>query len=314
MDLELNQDQRAVRDAIAQIVARHMETPFDGERPAYWVYGEMLERELQAGDFFALALTEGFGALEAGLLVYEAARSPQVVETAGSALVAPRLFGEALPRPVAMADEAELARGVRFLDRARTLLVAVGDDVVALEAEALDRQKMESVHACPLARIAGGIAQAREVRRIGGGAATFRTLRRIGLALEIAGALQAAVDFTTDYVKQRKVFGRPVGSYQAVQHRLAIDAHKARGAYWLALKAAWSGQGADAALAALYAQEAIASVIYDTHQFNGALGMTLEHKLHFWTFRLRWLQAEMGSARSQAGEAAAQTWPEPGGP
>src|SRR3546814_18048930 len=99
---------------------------------------------------------------------------------------------------------------------------------------------------------------------------------------------------SSDLVKQRQVFGRPVGSFQAVQHRLAADAAKCRGTYWLAMKAAWSGSALDAVLAALHAQRAIAQVNYDVHQFNGALGMTLAHALHLWTFRLRWPVGALG--------------------
>jgi hypothetical protein len=37
--------------------------------------------------------------------------------------------------------------------------------------------------------------------------------------------------------------------------------------------------------------------------------MTLEHDLHFWTFRMRWLQGELAGARSQAAALAELTWP-----
>src|SRR3546814_5064743 len=83
-----------------------------------------------------------------------------------------------------------------------------------------------------------------------------------------------------------------------------------RGTYWLAMKAAWSGSALDAVLAALHAQRAIAQVNYDVHTFNGALGMTLEHALQLWTFRLRWLVGEMGGYRAQAADVAALAWPD----
>jgi len=311
MDLELNADQRALHEAIINIVSRHQELPRIGPtvKPVTYYEGEALSRELEAGEFFSIALTEGFGALEAGLLVFEAARSPQVVETAGSALIAPLLTGEALPRPIAVARSEDLTRAVRFLDRAKTLIIDLGDDVAVLSTEQLQVRPVHSMFAYPLGRLEAAPDLTR-ARRVGaGGVAKLSRLWRLALAFEMAGAMQAAIDFTTDYVKSRKVFARPVGSYQAVQHRLATDVQKARGAYWLALKAAWSGRELDAAAAALYAQEAVGHVIYDTHQFNGALGMTLEHALHFWTFRLRILEGELGGATAQGRAVATLAWP-----
>jgi hypothetical protein len=85
--------------------------------------------------------------------------------------------------------------------------------------------------------------------------------------------MRAAIAFTTDYVKTRNVFGRPLGSFQAIQHRLSIDVPSAEGAYWTGLRAAWSESPLDAASALLHAQGAVTRVIFDTHQFNGALGL-----------------------------------------
>jgi hypothetical protein len=277
-----------------------------------WLYADALDRELAQGDFFSLALTEGYGALEAALMVYEAGRLPLVIETAGSALIGALLCRRPLPRPVAVARREDLTRAVRFLDRAKTLIVDLDGDVAVIPTDQVEVEAVHALYAYPLGRLKTP-PSVRPNQLLGADAvAALRKLWRTSLALEAAAAMQAAVDFTASYVKDRKVFGRPVGSFQAVQHRLAIDAQKARGSYWLALKAASTGTDADAAVAALYAQQAIATVNYDTHQFNGALGMTLEHDLHFWTFRLRWLQGELGGARNQAAALAELAWaPQP---
>jgi len=311
MDFDFTPDQQALREAIVRIVDDNRELPRSGGvvEPRAFHPATAMERALADGGYFNIALEPGCGAVEAAILVYEAALSPMVLEMGGAALVAPLLTGEALPRPVALARPEDLTRGLRFLAEARCVLVDCGDDVAVLDMTGLDVAPLESPFAYPLGKLAA-VPDLSAARRLPGKGGELRRLWRIALALEVAAAMEAAVQFTTEYVKQRQVFGRPVGSFQAVQHRLSADAVKSRGIYWLALKAAWSGSPLDAALAALHAQRAIPDVVYDTHQFNGALGMTLEHALHCWTFRLRWLQGEMGGQRTHAVEAAALAWPD----
>ena len=312
MDMELDDNQRALCDAVADMVAHHLEIPRNGPTaPAVeYVYADALEGELSAGEFFSIALIDDGGALEAALLIYEICRSPQVLEAANSMLVGPLLTGKQLPRPIAIARKSELTQAVRFLDRAKTLIVDMGDDVAVLDTQTLSIEAVPSMFAYPLARLAAPANIPASARLGGEKVRELRRLWRIALATEAASALQATVDFTTGYVKDRRVFGRPVGSFQAVQHRLAADLQQSRGAYWLAMRAAWSGEESDAALAALYAQQAITAVNYDAHQFNGALGMTLEHDLHFWTLRLRWLQGELGGPQGQTPDIARLVWPE----
>jgi alkylation response protein AidB-like acyl-CoA dehydrogenase len=136
----------------------------------------------------------------------------------------------------------------------------------------------------------------------------LRTQWRAALAAEAAGLLGAALQSVTTYVSERKQFGRPIATFQALRHRLAEAQVLANGVYWLALRAAGTGDAADAALAALHAQEAAKNVGYDFHQFLGAMGMTLEHPLHLWTYRLKLLTAELGGRGAQAVAAADAIW------
>jgi alkylation response protein AidB-like acyl-CoA dehydrogenase len=131
---------------------------------------------------------------------------------------------------------------------------------------------------------------------------------RLALSVECLGAMRAALDLTVDYVKQRQQFGQPIGSFQAVQHRLAADATVVAGLEMLVRRAAWSRDPADAALAATYAQESISQLVYDCHQFHGAMGLTLEYVLHHWTYRLKVLSGEIGGASAQARCAAELVW------
>ena len=310
MDWELNEDQRALAGAVSQLVGRHVTPPKDGNVSAVvnQHYSRELDAELADGGYFAVARQEGFGPLEAALLVEEVYRSPSVVEVAASAIVVPALTAEELPRPVAMVRAQDIGRPLRFLDVARTVLVDLGDDVAVLGVKDGEVQATPAIYAYPYGRFRQSPDLSR-ARRLGqGSGARLRQWWRVAMAVEAGAAMDQALKFTVDYVKNRKQFGRAIGSFQAVQHRLAMAVQMAEATKWLARRAAWSGLDSDASLAALYAQESIGPICYDCHQFNGALGMTLEHPLHFWTFRLRALQGELGGAPAQARSVVESVW------
>ena len=89
---------------------------------------------------------------------------------------------------------------------------------------------------------------------------------------------------------------------------LAAAQVRTNGVRWLALKAAATLDAGDAALALLRAQEAARAVTYDLHEFLGAMGMTLEHPLNLWTYRLKALIGELGGRAEQATAAADAIW------
>ena len=135
-------------------------------------------------------------------------------------------------------------------------------------------------------------------------AARVRTWLRVACAAEIAGLLQSAIDSTVEHLSVRKQFGRPLGSFQALRHRMAECAVLCGGVRRLALKAAGTGDAGDAALAALHAQDSATRVIYDVHQMMGAMGMTLEMPLHLWTYRMKALLSELGGRGGQSAAVA----------
>lgn len=307
MDFQLSPDQAEVISAVEQILERHRDLPAE-HRAARCYYDHALDKQLVEGGFLDLAVTEGYGPLEAALLIDAVARLPAVVELGASGLIAPAL-GLAGTRPLALISGG-LDKPHRYLPLAQAALIDTGDDVLLLEIHPDNVTPVESLYAYPYGRFRH-LPNRSTAQRLGAEAVpVLRQWWRVSLAVECAAAMEAAVAFTVQYVKDRRQFGKPLGAFQAIQHRLAECEQLARGARWLALHAAWSGDPADAAMAATYAQQPIQKVVFDLHQFNGAMGMTTEHQLHFWTYRIRALQSELGGAARNALAVADMVWPQ----
>jgi hypothetical protein len=304
MDFALNEDQQALVDAVRSIRRPYDALPMAHKRDRSWFAAE-LQQILAEGGFLDAA--RAIGPLEAALIVIEVAQSPCVVETGASALVVPHLSVNEVEGPVALIS-GDLSRAHRFLPVARNALIDTGDDVLLLPVEPGQVEPIDTIFAYPYGRFRT-LPSLDGARRLGDArVAPLRQWWRVAIAAEIAGAAQAAVAFTVDYVKQRHVFGKPIGVFQAVQHRLAQCHQIARGICFLTLRAAFSGSPLDADLAAAYAQEHVHKLVFDLHQFNGGMGVTNEHELHFWTYRLRALQAEVGGAETAALATADHLW------
>ncbi|MEU2620399.1 acyl-CoA dehydrogenase family protein [Streptomyces sp. NPDC007157] len=102
------------------------------------------------------------------------------------------------------------------------------------------------------------------------------------LASEAVGAADRALERTVEYVRQREQFGRAIGSFQAVKHRLA-DVHVAvRAARSAAYYAAWATAHGEPAgqLALAQALEALRTAAAEGIQLHGGIGFTWEHEAH----------------------------------
>jgi alkylation response protein AidB-like acyl-CoA dehydrogenase len=136
-------------------------------------------------------------------------------------------------------------------------------------------------------------------RRIGDRAALARArdLACVALSAEQVGAAQRALELTVAYTKIRVQFGRPIGGFQALQHRMA-DLHvlveSARSLSYAAATAAAEGApdlGLRAAAAKVYCSEAALRVAGEMIQLHGAIGITWEHEAH------RYLKRAHGAAQ-----------------
>jgi alkylation response protein AidB-like acyl-CoA dehydrogenase len=146
--------------------------------------------------------------------------------------------------------------------------------------------------------------------RIGDGAVA-RLHGALGTTALLNGIAGALLDMTVDYVKVRQQFGVPVGSFQAVKHKLA-SVHTAlassRAATRLAALAVAGGEaGATTAVGVAKAHAADVAALANTEalQCHGGIGFTWEHDLHFWLKRGRALEHAYGSARTHRAAVAA---------
>jgi alkylation response protein AidB-like acyl-CoA dehydrogenase len=130
------------------------------------------------------------------------------------------------------------------------------------------------------------------------------------LAVEQVGAAQHLLDLAVEYAKSRLQFGRPIGSFQAVKHRLAdmlVDLEHARSTAYHAAWALTDGSD-DPALAASIAQAtcsaAFSRVAADTIQVLGGIGFTWEHQAHLYFKRATTDAALLGTAEQHRSRVA----------
>ena len=125
----------------------------------------------------------------------------------------------------------------------------------------------------------------------------------VALAAESTGIAQRTMEMAVEYAKDRKQFGRPIGSYQAVSHRCAqmlLETENSRSAVY---GAAWAADAEPeslplaASMAKAYASDAGWRVPDASIQVHGGIGFTWEHDLHFFLKRGRANAALFGDAK-----------------
>ncbi|MGH8444538.1 MAG: acyl-CoA dehydrogenase family protein [Solimonas sp.] len=188
-----------------------------------------------------------------------------------------RLSGEKLPVPHGqIADVAVVV--------ARDEAGGSGLYLVDLHGEGVRREALDTIDAGqPQARL---VFEGAPARRIGGDAAALvpKLLDRAAvlIAFEQIGGATAALELSCDYARLRKAFGRPIGSFQGIKHKLADMYTKIEIARANAFYAAWALE-ADApelplaaAAARLAATDAYEFAAKETIQTHGGIGATWE--------------------------------------
>lgn len=307
MDFELSEEQKAVVDATVSLLEQRAGAKRAIELQRDAGYDEPLHAALDEAGFMDIARDEDMGPLEAVLVCEQVARAGGVASYAANALVLPAVGAEAVAGAVALCCT-ERPVPLRFGNHCSHVLVAAAEQARLVAVEAGDMAAADSNFMYPMGRAARSLEGRGESLGPGSGARA-RNHWRLALSAELVGTMDAALDCTVEYVSNRRQFGVPIGSFQAVKHRLAGCKVLVEGARWLTYEAAHRGAPAEAvATAASYAATAARQVHGETHQLTGALGFTREHDLHVWSMRLQALRLELGGATGHRRALASERW------
>ncbi|WP_405749633.1 acyl-CoA dehydrogenase family protein [Streptomyces sp. NBC_01020] len=304
MDFERSDTQHALLDALGTLLSRHAGTQRCRELAERGAYDHELESELRAAGFLDVFGEDGAGPLEATLAVEQISAELGAITPVPHLLVLPALGLPVPGGPVVLAGR-DGSGPVRYGGEARQILTAGADRCVAAELSPDDAEPVPSAYGYPLARVVPRRAE----DLAPGTSQTMMNWWRVGVCAEALGMMQRAFDLTVQYAKDRTVFGRALGSFQALQHRLAEVSVLVEGARWLTYEAAFRGATTESsAVAAAHTMAALNRLTRETHQITGAVGLTREHDLHLWTLRLQALRAELGGLRAHRRAVVTSRW------
>ncbi len=323
MDFRLNSDQLALQSAardflkkeVSSTVVRSAFDSPDGDAP------ELYKKMAELG-WLGIAVPEDLGGL--GMSVIEQA---VVCEQLGYVNAPGPYFATAcLAIPALVAFRAEdllgpLLDGSKRATAGRNLGAIVdaqiADAVLVIADGKATWYEREALEITPRATV-DGTRRTASVRIIGEGrelgpsdelqfameAGPARTIDAVTalLCAEIVGCMQWALDTTVQYLKDREAFGRPIGVFQAVQHKAAdmlVHTESSRSAAYYAAYAAANGlpDGRFAAsVAKAYCSDAVHSVTGECIQLHGGIGFTWEHDAHMYFKRATTNRILLGDA------------------
>lgn len=122
--------------------------------------------------------------------------------------------------------------------------------------------------------------------------------------IEMVGVLRRVVEVTSDYVKERKQFNRPIGSFQSVQHRLSDMLTVVEGGWLATYQAMWrleEGKSAEReiAIAKAWLCKEGQQVLVGAHQLHGGMGIDVDYPLQFCYRRFKDMQLNLGPTSAQ---------------
>jgi len=138
----------------------------------------------------------------------------------------------------------------------------------------------------------------------GGWALLVRVVDRgkVGLAAEMCGGAQRVLEMSVAYAKVREQFGKPIGSFQAIQHKCANMLVEVESSKSITYYAAWAVANdvpeapLAAAMAKAYTSDAYRHTAGEGIQIHGGIGFTWEHDMHIYFKRAKSSEVTFGDA------------------
>ena len=324
MDVQLSSEQRELRAMVRDLAADRASS---ARRRAVIDAGDDHDAELWrllSGELglTAIGVAEKFGGtggsfVDVAVVLEEAGRAlmpAPLLPTVVAAAAVPD--DEVVGRAVAGGAAATVAIGTptqtltHVVDGGLTdhVVVAAGDALyVAAPGERVARAAMD-----PLRWQADVTVDASSLRQVGDANASARAVDvlRVALAVEAIGVARWCLETTVEHLKTRVQFGKPIGSFQALQHRAADLAVALESAAATASYAAWSV--ADSAgelptmapLALAVCADAAYRIAAETIQMHGGIGFTWEHDAHLYFKRATTTRLLLGDNHLQRRLAA----------
>ena len=319
MHFDLNDEQQEIKRTAHEFLVSRFKPEKVRELADADSYDDGLWKEISELGWPGIAIAEddggqGLGMVELSALLeesgYVCAPSP-LLGTAGAALVisaagSDEQRSEWLPKLAS--GEATGSFG-GFADGQSTLFcdLPTADVVVTFDGEGgvlapASEVDFEPFKAIDSTRSYGLVSDAAG-ERLPGDVDAGRDRLAIAIAGELTGIAQRTLEMATDYAREREQFGRPIGAYQAVSHRIAGMLLATEESRSLTYYASWTADAEPeslpmaAAMAGARAADAGWEVPASALQVLGGIGFTWEHDLQFWLKRGRVAGRMLGSPR-----------------
>lgn len=287
----MSEERELLRETVAALVDKHAPPAAVREAMASERgYDESLWKLLceQVGAA-ALVVPEEFGGAGG-----ELADAAVVLEELATALVPTPLLGNTLAELALLAaDEPDadalegLAEGTKIgavvFDENYVINGDIADVVVAADGAKLSRWTTfaaQRAHTMDLTRRLSEVKR-QDATDIGADPGLADTAA-ILIAAEQIGAATKCLDLTVDYTKNRVQFGRPIGSFQALKHRMADLYVAVQSARAVVNDAISQPSATSAALARVAASEAFTKVAGEAVQMHGGIAITWEHDIQLY--------------------------------
>jgi len=304
----MTEERELLRDTVAALVEKHappesVREAMSSERGYDESLWQMLCEQVGAA---ALVVPEELGGAGG-----ELADAAVVLEELGRALVPTPLLGTTLAELALLsADEPDgdaleklvegSSIGAVVFDSRYVVNGDVADIVIAADGETLTRWTSFTVDPAvsmdPTRRLARVVATEASVIGVDPGLAEIAAIL---LAAEQIGAAAKCLDLTVQYTKDRVQFGRPIGSFQALKHRMADLYVAVQSARAVVNEAVADPSPARAALARLAASDAFSTVAAEAVQMHGGIAITWESDIQLYFKRAHGSAHLLGPPREQ---------------